>query len=140
MVNKSIRITPANFKAIVAVLKEANGKAEAHAYTTYSEIEQLAEMAEMRATSLLGAKSRTPGAVAVSVSGESVAKSYRGTRNGTLVRLERRASGWFLTEARSVEIYTEGGKDMRMLLTKEQDAQAIANLRTRYAVLLEVPQ
>ena len=50
---KAIKITEANATAIEAALSEANGRSEAHAYTTYGEIECLVSEAERELCGLL---------------------------------------------------------------------------------------
>jgi hypothetical protein len=131
---KPIRITPENAEAIEAALAAVNGKAERHAYTLTSELDRLARAAEAELMSLVGAEKYAPGATWVETSGATVANSYGYRRDATRVTLTRRPTGWFLTEATSVQIHAQGGGRGRLTLTQAQDERAVAVLRARYAV------
>lgn len=50
---KPIKVCKENAKAIEGALKVVNGTATAHTYTSYDEIQSLAETAENRANNLL---------------------------------------------------------------------------------------
>lgn len=59
---KPIKVCKENAKAIEGALKVVNGTATAHTYTSYDEIQSLAETAENRANNLLGSKKAIIGA------------------------------------------------------------------------------
>jgi hypothetical protein len=128
-----LKITAENAQAIENALREANGKATEHTYTTYEEIEEIAARAERLLGGYISAVARYAGAMYKSTSGGSVPKAYKFTRTATDVTLERRKAGWYLTEVRPTKIYKKGGGE-RLLLTPEQDIEAVANLRKGYQV------
>jgi hypothetical protein len=137
-VKKPIKIELKNAAAIEAELKAVNGKAHQHTYTDYSGIADIAETAEKKLVGLVGAKSRAPGAVVYATSGASVANAYDYNRKGTAVRLERRASGWFLTSITEATIYKDGG-ETHLALTAQQDADAVAFFRRGYMIQPSAP-
>ena len=133
---KAIKITPANKSAIETELAAANGKAEAHAYTSYTDIADLAESANGRVLRILGAKKHIPGAVVTALSGDAVSNAYarKGfSRAGTAIRLECRSTGWFLAAVSRCDVYTEGGYES-LTLTAAQDVRAVVVLRTQYRI------
>lgn len=133
----NIKITQGNSGKIEAALSAVNGKAGAHTFTTFDEVKYIASLAENRVVALVGTKKHAKGATAVAVSGDAVSNSYNRkgyVRAATKVRLERRATGWFLTEAARVKIGQSGGV-FGIRLTAEQDALAVAKLRQSYGVI-----
>lgn len=130
---KSIKITESNAAAIVAALKEVNGKNREHTYSSYSAISELAASAERKLEKLGIAKARRAGAVMHATSGEKVANSYKNTRTGTLVLMERRSSDWYLVSASAHTLFKEGGS-ATLHMTKAQDEEAVANSRKQYVV------
>lgn len=133
---KAMKIEERNAVAIEAALHAANGAARQHAYTEYSEIAAIAEFAENYVLSLIGKKG-AKGAVWTKTSGNPVCGAYakKGfTRPATQVRMERRASGWFLTEVRKVEIGQKGGGDGRLTLTAEQASRTVEIFRKQFSV------
>ncbi len=136
---KAIKITADNAEAVESTLLAVNGKARAHAYTEFSEIEALASRAEKRLESLGIAKTRRAGAVWHDTSAAAMPNAYNKkcrVRKATLVRLERRATGWFLTDARSVEVWQQGGGPGRLAITKAQEAEAIAAFKQSFSVIV----
>ena len=136
---KAIKITEANAEAIESALLAVNGKAREHAYTTLTEIEALARRAEKQLESLGIAKTRRAGARRSDTSGAAMPNAYNKKcriRKATLVRLERRATGWFLVDARSVEVWQQGGGPGRLAITKEQEAEAIAAFKQSFSVIV----
>lgn len=130
---KAIKITESNAAAIEAALKEVNGKAYSHTYNTATEIFALAQSSEKSLEKMGIAKARRSGAIVWSVSGEAVANSYKGTRLGTQIRLERRSSDWYLMEVTTARLWKEGGFT-DLVLTKAQDEEAVANFRKQYVM------
>jgi hypothetical protein len=99
---KQIKIANEHANAIEAALAEVNGTADKHAFTTYQQIADLADLGDQRLTQM-GLPTRAyPGATVICTSGEQVANSYRRPRNGTRVRLGRRSGGWYLVAAERV--------------------------------------
>lgn len=131
---KAIKITTENLNAIKATLDEINGRATAHVYSA-SEIIELAQGAESRVYGLLGRKDDMKGAVLHACSGTKVAKSYRGKRIATRVKLERRSSEWWLVDASTTDLFPDQGGYERLSLTTAQDARAVEVLREQYRII-----
>lgn len=134
-----VKIEEKNASAIEAALKAVNGRATAHAYTDYAEIAALADESEKEVLALVGSRKAAVGAVVESTSGGKVPNAYAKiarNRVGTTVKIERFATGWFLTGVKSATIYQSGGSD-RLTLTEAQDAEAVKRLRSQYLVTNE---
>lgn len=130
-----IRITTENAAAIEAALKNANGKAFDHTFTSFEDIETVAHKAEKRLEALgLPIKSRA-GAKWVETSGEAVNGSYKYARKATTVHLVRRTAGWYLDSAEPATIYKDGGKAQKIQVTKKQEAEIIERIRAQIDVL-----
>lgn len=130
---KLLKIVESNAAVIEAALREINGRSEAHAYTTFREIESVAAEAEKTLGELL-LKRDFAGAMWRETSGTAVPNSYNGTRNGTSIVIERRSSAWYLVAIAQVPLYTNGGGRGRLTLTAGQDAAAKARFGARYSV------
>jgi hypothetical protein len=131
---KAIRISEENIAAIEAALAAVNGKASTHCFTSFEEIAALAAVGEEKVADLLGAKKHAPGATLSARSGSAMPNSYDYRRKGTAVRLDRRATGWFLASVTETVLNNNGGGRPWVSLTPEQDARAVAVLRERYSV------
>lgn len=131
---KAIRICPAMQDAIRSALRAVNGRATAHAFSTYSEIAHLAQAAEKALQQLQLAPRDRVGAAYTCVSGASVANAYKYARTGTRVTLRRRTGGWYLAEIESAMIYAQGGALPRLTLTSQQHAKAVELRRGSYVV------
>lgn len=127
----AIKLSPAN---VDHLLKVANGSATAHTFNSTAEILQIAQRAEDHLAALGIPLSKRKGAAVVALSGARVPNSYKFSRNGTIVALERTATVWKFRSAHSGNVYKDGGYE-RFHLTAEQDALAVANLRKSYMVL-----
>lgn len=130
---KAIKITEANAAAIVDALKDANGKNREHTYNSYLAIAELAVSAEQQLEKLGIAKARRAGAAMSAISGDKMPNSYKYSRTGTWVCLERRSSDWYLVRASAKNLFKEGGCNM-LTMTKAQDEEAVANFRKQYVV------
>jgi hypothetical protein len=131
---KAIKITEKNSAAIVAALAAVNGKAGAHAFTTFGDIDYLARLAEVRLLDLVESQKAAVGAGFRATSGSKVAHAYKYSRSGTAVTLERRSIGWFLVHAAEQTLYPNTGGDRRLVLTQAQDAKAVEVLRSTYTI------
>ena len=119
---KAIKISPKNAAAIVAALKAINGRADRHAFTTFGEVEGLADTAESRLAKTMLPKTNHKGARLIAISGVAVSNAYAKkarTRAATCVELERRSTGWFITAIRADTVYQAGGS-LRLVLTQLQ--------------------
>ena len=135
---KPIKLTPQNAQAIVDCLKEANGRAHDHAYTSETELFYLAEHAEKELERLGLPKAMRTGATYHETSGDSVSNSYARkcfSRAATSVSLERRSTGWFLISAGRTDIYQKGGGEGRLRLTLAQSDEAVRRFRSQYSVV-----
>lgn len=132
---KPIRITEQNRAAIFHILAGVNGRATAHTFTTYQQIEQIAAAAEKQLIGLVGSQKAAVGALFKASSGEKMPNAYKYPRSGTAVTLERRATGWFLIDASEVTLYASGGSAGRLTLTAAQDARAVELFRAGYTTL-----
>jgi hypothetical protein len=122
---KALKIELSNATAIEAELRLVNVRATAHSYTTFGEIKAIADRVESIVYELIGSK-EIVGAVVTSKS----APSYKCKGVSTVVTLENRSTGWFLTAIR-IDAGADGGKEY-LTLTAEQDALALERLRKNY--------
>jgi len=137
---KPIRITPDNAIHIEAALIAVNGKATAHTFTSYSEIEALAKRAEEALLTLVGAKKRAPGAVYPATSGAPVSNGYdkmTHSRIATVVYLKRGSDAWFLIGAKATQVYKEGGGKSVLRLTQAQADHAVATFKSQFVTIPE---
>lgn len=130
---KPIRIIEKNKAAIVSALAAVNGKATAHAWTTYADIEYLSKVAEKQVIDLVGSQKAAVGARMTATSGGKVANAYRYSRSGTWAVIDRRSTGWFLISVDHRTLYLSGGT-RELILTAAQDRRAVEVLRTKYTV------
>lgn len=130
---KAIKITAENAGAIEAALAKVNGRASAHTFTAFDQIEALARRAEEKLEEIGIVKSARNGATYESASAGSVAKCYRGTRVVTLVELQRKSAGWYLIAVYTATVWSRGyaGKT-GLTLTAQQAARAFAVFRENY--------
>ena len=131
---RPIRITADNRPAIKAALDAANGRATSHTCRHATHVEDLAGGAEARLQALPIHKTARAGAEYAWLSGDALPNAYKYTVIRTRLRLARRASGWWLMGVEAVECYPRGGVGGTLILTPEQDAKAVAALRTGYRV------
>lgn len=123
----NIRITPANAARIEDMLASVNGIRVDYAYTLYSEIEGVAEDAEIRLASLFIPQNQREGAI------------YKTHSMGPLehpvtsLTLERRRNGWHIIDACQVE-YAPISACGVVELTPEQDEAAVRMFRGMYKV------
>lgn len=131
---KAIKIDSKNRDAIEAALEEANSPATAHTYNRYIEVASLANAAENKLTALGIPMKDRKGATWVQTSGSAVSKSYTRLRYATGVELERRATGWFLTNVWRAHIYHEGGGRGRLTLTTPQAVLAHSHFAQQFSI------
>ena len=133
---KAIRIAEENAAAIEAALKEVNGAATAHTFTTYSELAARAVELETRLEALHLSKANRVDAKAIVVSGDTLPTAY--SKKGpkvvrTTVTLKRRPTGWFLIDANAGHWWANRPvPDGHVVLTAAQDAVAVSVFRSRY--------
>jgi len=130
---KAIKFVSSNADVITAALKEVAGNATTHTFGHAHEIDNLLKVQDIKLEKLVGAKKYKAGALCSLYScRDSVARSYRGTRIGTVVKLERRSSEWYIVAINRRDVYQDGDTADSLLLTDEQDVRAVALLRSTY--------
>lgn len=117
-----IKIIPENSDKIAALLRAANGSAEAHTYCAYHNI---AGRAEDALENLGIPKHARVGARFLAQSGE-----FR----TTAVQLVRRPAGWWLESAREGYIYPNEEPVTTLTITAAQDAIAVGKIRSGYEI------
>lgn len=134
---KPIKVAPIYASAIEEALKDVNGCANDHAYTTFDEIEFLADDAEERLARTGLTQAQRVGATWTETSGGPVSNSYarKGfSRPATTVTIERRRSGWYVTSISKATINLSGGGDGVLTLSPAQDDECVRRLRITYRV------
>lgn len=134
---KPIKICKENSQAIEAALKAVNGTATAHTYTSYDEIQSLAETAENRSNNLLGSKKAIIGAKYSAISGDKVPNAYAKIgfhRVATNVVLLRKTACWYLIDVVRKELFRTDAGGVRLIFTKAQAEAAIAVLNRNFSV------
>ena len=119
-----IKVTEANRAKIEAALHEVNGKATRHAFTDFSEVEDVADFAELKLAELKLPKNLRAGAIWSETSGSPVANAYKGNRLGTKITLERISTGWALVSIKQATLHKEGGGVGHLALTRHQYDEA----------------
>ena len=120
--------------AIQKALDEANRGAHAHTFNHASSVVKSAANAEAQMAELGILKGARAGAAAVKVSGVAVFKAYQYSRIATRITMARGSNAWFLIGVETVSIWAKGGTRTTLTLTSEQDAYAVAVLRSGYRV------
>jgi hypothetical protein len=118
MTDKPVKIIPGNRGSVEAMLDAVNGRASAFAVTTYEEVESAASDAEKRLEGL--PKADRAGAKASWRPAGPSAKSYKYRAASTVIALERRAAGWYLTGATRTEVYPAAPEKLTVFVTEAQ--------------------
>jgi len=114
----AIKITPANAARIQALLADANGRATSHTICSCAVVIAIADAAEERLSAL--PKKERVGASLTHTPAGPWASAYKYAAQTTCLRMERRASGWFLTSAERAEVYPRAPQRDSMTITPEQ--------------------
>ena len=130
---KSIKIITENRASIQSALDAANGKSTAHTLCRAVDVLDIAEDAERRLTALVGSKKHRVGGKATYRSGEALPNAYKYPRHTTRLSIERRSSGWYLTEVVTFSEWRSAG-GLSLFLTQEQDAIVIKKARSNYGI------
>lgn len=135
---KSLKIEKKNAPEIEAALRKVNGKATNHVYTAFSELAEIADLAESVVLGIVKLKKLMPGARLVVRSGDELPKAYDYLRKVTRCTLVRKTAGWYLetVEADSASRYAA---KPTILLTADQESAALSLFRAQYR-LLQVPR
>ena len=131
---KPIKIDKDHEALVEAALRAVNGKAIAHTFQSFHEIEALATAAEKRLDGLGIPKAERAGARFSKRSGGKLPNAYKYSVNVTWVTLERRSSAWWLVEIHQTHVHPNTAPGGYLSLTQAQDAKAIEVLRRGYAI------
>ena len=118
---------------VETALATINGKSKEHTFTDYLQIAEVAQDAESGLEKLGILKKDAVGAKFIAYSGQAVANSYKYSRTGTIIEIERKSSGWHLTSIKTYNLYQKPPHN-QIILTEKQDACAIASLRQKYNI------
>jgi hypothetical protein len=130
---KSIKISNENLVPIQIALNAANGKSTAHTLCRSADVIDVANDAERRLTALVGSKKHMVGGKATYRSGEALPNAYKYPRHTTRLSIERRSSGWYLTDVVTFSEWRSAG-GLSLFLTQEQDAIVIKKARSNYGI------
>jgi len=130
---KSIKIITENLVPIQIALNAANGNSKAHTLCRSADVLDVANDAERRLTALVGSKKHMVGGKATYRSGEALPNAYKYPRHTTRLSIERRSSGWYLTEVVTFSEWRSAG-GLSLFLTQEQDAIVIKKARSNYGI------
>jgi hypothetical protein len=130
---KPIKISAENKAAIEDALEEVNGQAWRHCFDRHSEIEDVVKAAERWLTDKLP-KKMWKGAECKMQSGTILAKAYRNSARTTTVRIERRASGWFLIDIQPSVLWPDSRPLQEFYLTEEQSNDLLRRVRSQYGI------
>ena len=121
--------------AVRDALANVNGQADGHTYTCLRDIMRLIESAERKLVALgLETKKKAHiGAAMTATSGDAMLAAYKYKRVATRVRIERKATGWYLTAASRAEIWQHGG-GKTLILTPAQRDLAVAHTLGKFVV------
>jgi hypothetical protein len=131
---KPIKINVENFPAIASALKAVNGKASTHTFTTGGDVHAIADLAEAKLDALNLPKNHRAGAVFIAQSGEVLPARYGYKAQSTNIRIERRSTGWVLTDITISVLYPKSKPDRFLVMTEVQDTKAIEVLRRAYLI------
>jgi hypothetical protein len=128
-------LSPQSIK-LEAMLKLVNGRAITHTWVARGlfSVERVAVEAEKQLHSLGVPKRERAGAKYVAQSGSRLPNAYRGTAVATTATLLRRSSHWYLVDYERFDLWPGDTPQHTLVLTADQDARAVAELRRGYAV------
>ena len=115
---KAIKITKANQDRIEAELRAVNGRATSFTVRELHELGLVEQRAEDRLTAL--PKKDWVGVQAIYEPAGPSAKSYKYAALSTRVTIERRKSGWFLTDVKKAEVRPQEREMLALNITQAQ--------------------
>jgi hypothetical protein len=133
---KAIKISPENRAAIEKALHVVNGRASQHCFDRYSEIIEVVDQAEQWLTDKLP-KKLWRGTQYEQQSGRVLAKAYKYAASTTTIRIERRASGWFLRGITPSMLWPDSHPAENVYLTKAQSDEFLRRVQTQDEVIRE---
>lgn len=126
-----MKINLTNDAKVESKLGAVNGRAREHCYLRASDLHTVARRAEKKLAGLGIPVATRQGAALSAVSGERVARGYRGWRVATEVTLVRGSREWFVTKVSRGRVGNAGGCET-LILTKLQDQRAVISTRSNY--------
>lgn len=115
---KPIKITRENGDKIDAALAEVNGRATDFTIVHHVYVTKAAAQAEAMLDAL--PKAERPGASATFLPAGPSAGRWGVAAKSTLLHMERRATGWFLTSVEEEQVYPKQGERLRLTITEAQ--------------------
>ena len=113
-----IKINEKNAQKIHTALDYINGRRTAFTIRSSSEIEYIAQNAEERLY-VLPIKERT-GAIVFYTPQGPWANAYGYSAHSTRIKIERKPTGWFLTDVKEATVYPKQKKQIDIYLTQVQ--------------------
>ena len=132
-----IKITDTNATKIQDALEAVNGKAAAWTIMLFRDVERVAEKVEKKLASL--PKADRVGAVATFRPAGPTAKSYKYAARSTTITMERRATGWFLTDVIASDVYPKMAEALDVAITQEQADEIQRRAIAEFHVKTRVP-
>jgi hypothetical protein len=127
-VNRPITIVPEKASALEDALSTANGRATRHTLRTYSELEEVATLAEQQLARILPFVKDRPGAEFTYRGEGAWANAYRHAMTVSHIRLRRVRAGWALLKAETANAYPKQKPKLQLLLNDPQATRAHALL------------
>lgn len=132
MATKQIKIAASSLEKIKALVASMHGKSTAHTFSA-EDILVLAATAERKLEAFGLTKAEMVGARISFYSGDEVPNSYKWTREGSVISIERRSTGWFIMALAGISLHKKPAKDA-VVLTAAQDDAVVRRIRQQYAV------
>jgi len=132
-----IKITDTNVTKIQDALAAVNGKAEAWTIMLFRDVERVAEKVEKKLAAL--PKADRVGAVTTFRPAGPTAKSYKYAARTTTIKMERRATGWFLTDVIASDVYPKMAEALDVAITQEQADEIQRRAIAEFHVKTKVP-
>lgn len=130
---KPIKITAANADAINGAIAAVEGRATART-CDYSDCLRAVQLAEAHPALQLLPKKMHVGAGATYEQAVNLPNAYKYSPEATTLRVERRASGWYLVAIHRGYCRRNQNEEAHMTLTAAQSEEAIARFRAGYSV------
>lgn len=122
---KPIKITAQNAAKIEDALKEVNGKATSFALTSFYDVFDISGMADDKLGHL--PKKEKKGTEVFYTPCGPYASAYKYGAKSTSIKMERRATGWFLTDVKEVTVYPGQNAKLTIKVTDEQKEKITKN-------------
>jgi hypothetical protein len=119
-------------QAVNALLTKINGRAAAHTFQSFSDLEAITLRAEKQLESYGLNKKDRVGATVIAVSGEKMPNAYKYQVTVNHAEFIRKASGWVLTGLMKHQQWFGGGE--ALTVTTEQAEKMIAKFKSGFRI------